>query len=64
MAKRKLDLDSSHHWEYVTFSFFNRCYGYKGDGNITASFGSGMARSLYDRKYFLINATLKTVPYG
>lgn len=55
MAKRKQDLDSSHH----LVSILTWVLRDKGGRNITVSFGSGMARNLHDinRKYFLINAT-------
>jgi len=51
MAKRKRDLNSSHHLVSILICVLQG----KGDGNITTSFGSGMARSLHDinRKFFL-----------
>lgn len=53
MAKRKWDLDSSHH----LVSILTLVLQDKGDRNITASFWSGRAISLrgINRKYFLIN---------
>lgn len=55
MAKRKQDLYSYHH----LVSILTWVLQDKGVGNITSSFGGGMARSLWDinRKYFSINAT-------